>query len=302
MKQPGTANELWDAVVTAISDVTASPFTLHRTETVSGGCINDTVIVHGEREKYFVKLNSASQLPMFEAEAAGLDDIIASQSVRAPTPLASGVVADRAWLVLECLDLAGQRGQGAMSTLGEQLALMHRATQQRFGWRMDNTIGSTPQINASSDDWTRFWCQQRLQYQLDLAARHGYRGRLQQRGEQLLAACSALLAGHNPAASLLHGDLWSGNYAVCSDGMPAIFDPAVYYGDRETDLAMTELFGGFTGDFYRAYENVWPLEPGYDIRKQLYNLYHVLNHLNLFGGGYAHQAEHMIDTLLAHVR
>ena len=296
-------NDVWEAIATAISEVTGEPFTLQRTESVSGGCINDTVIAHGGQTKFFVKLNSAARLSMFEAEAAGLDEIIASQSIRAPQPLAWGAATGRAWLVLECLDLGGQRSHGAMAKLGEQLAVMHRTTQSCFGWYRDNTIGATPQINAYCDNWVEFWCQQRLQYQLVLAARHGYRGRLQQRGETLLVdACPALLHEHTPAASLLHGDLWSGNYVVCSDGMPAILDPAVYYGDRETDLAMTELFGGFGSDFYRAYHDTWPLDPGYEVRKTLYNLYHILNHLNLFGGGYASQAEHMIDSILAQVR
>jgi fructosamine-3-kinase len=175
---------------------------------------------------------------------------------------------------------------------------MHRATKQRFGWDRDNTIGSTPQHNAEHADWVTFWSEQRLGFQLDLAARNGYRGRLQKRGDLLRQQLGALLE-HSPVASLLHGDLWGGNIAYAADGQPVIFDPACYYGDREADLAMTELFGGFGGTFRAAYEEAWPLSPGYPVRKQLYNLYHIVNHLNLFGGGYLSQAESMIDRLLA---
>jgi protein-ribulosamine 3-kinase len=189
-----------------------------------------------------------------------------------------------------------------MAALGEQLAAMHRATRDRFGWRRDNTIGSTPQVNMQLSDWVEFWRRHRLGYQLDLAARNGYRGALQDKGAQLLERLPQFFKGYRPAASLLHGDLWGGNAAVTAGGEPVIFDPAVYYGDREADLAMTTLFGGFTPAFYRAYETQWPLDPGHRERHELYNLYHVLNHLNLFGGGYRAQAEGMIDRLLAALR
>ena len=170
---------------------------------------------------------------------------------------------------------------------------------------MIRTIGylpADPQPNRRDADWLRFWDERRLGHQLALAAAHGRGGRQQQRGERLLAALPALLAGHAPAASLLHGDLWSGNAGYLRDGTPVLFDPAVYYGDRETDLAMTELFGGFPPAFYHAYREAWPLPAGYELRRELYNLYHVLNHLNLFGGGYRAQAEDMIDALLSEVK
>jgi fructosamine-3-kinase len=183
--------------------------------------------------------------------------------------------------------------------LGEGLAAMHRISRNQYGWSRDNTIGSTPQQNSPTGDWIEFWRVQRLQYQLDLAAHNGAGGRLQSQGDRLLADLPALFDNYVPQASLLHGDLWSGNYAYTRAGEPAIFDPAVYYGDREADLAMTELFGGFGSDFYAAYENAWPLDSGYRVRKTLYNLYHILNHFNLFGGGYASQARGMMDSLLS---
>ena len=293
--------DLWTAVSDAISTASGEKFVPTGTDQVGGGCINEACVLHGSAASYFIKLNSASQLDMFEAEAAGLNEIIRSQSVRAPVPLTYGTAAGRAWLVMEFLELGG-RARDSMESLGRQLAAMHRTTQSQFGWWRDNTIGSTPQINTRCEEWAAFWINERLRFQFDLAAGRGHGGRLQQRGELLMDACAALLTEHGPQASLLHGDLWSGNYSICRDGMPAIFDPAVYYGDRETDIAMTELFGGFSGDFYRAYDEAWPLNAGYRIRRMLYNLYHILNHLNLFGAGYRGQAEQMIDTLLAELR
>jgi protein-ribulosamine 3-kinase len=205
------------------------------------------------------------------------------------------VAEGRAWLVLEYLPL-GSRGSGA--DLGRRLAAMHRHTAPSYGWTRDNTIGSTPQDNTRMDDWIGFFRERRLRPQYDLAARHGAPCRVMDKGERLMAGLAGLFGGHRPAASLLHGDLWGGNHGY-SAGEPVIFDPAVYYGDREADLAMTELFGGYPADFYAAYREAWPLDPGYALRKTLYNLYHVLNHYNLFGGGYLGQAEHMTERLLA---
>ncbi|MFQ5486860.1 MAG: fructosamine kinase family protein, partial [Gammaproteobacteria bacterium] len=156
-------------------------------------------------------------------------------------------------------------------------------------------------INTPDEDWPRFWQQRRLGYQLQLAARNGYDDGLRQRGERLLEAVPLFFNGRQPPPALLHGDLWSGNYAVTRSGEPVIFDPAVYYGDREADLAMTELFGGFPAAFYDAYNEAWPLAPAYRVRKTLYNLYHILNHLNLFGAAYLSQAQAMMEQLLSEV-
>jgi fructosamine-3-kinase len=186
--------------------------------------------------------------------------------------------------------------------LGERLARLHRVTAPRFGWHRDNTIGATPQSNEWTGDWAAFVAGQRLGFQLDLVERHGHGGRLVDRGRRLCELVSAFLGDHRPQASLLHGDLWGGNWAADAAGEPVIFDPAVYFGDREADLAMTRLFGGFGRSFYEAYQAGWPLEPGAAQRVVLYNLYHVLNHLNLFGGGYGAQAEEMIERLLAETR
>jgi fructosamine-3-kinase len=288
----------WNGIADHISQATGSEFRVDNELSVGGGCINTAQLLEGrDGRRWFVKFNRAELLPMFEAEADGLEAMVATGTVRVPKPLCHGISDGQAYLVMEAIT-SGQGGQ-ATTTLGTQLAQMHRCTQEQFGWRRDNTIGSTPQPNALSDDWTRFWREQRLGLQLELAARNGYRGELQRKGAQLMAALDGILDGHRPLPSLLHGDLWSGNYSVDDQGRPVIFDPATYYGDREADLAMTELFGGFGAEFYRAYRQEWPLDDGYPRRRTLYNLYHILNHLNLFGGGYAGQAEQMMDSLLA---
>ena len=181
--------------------------------------------------------------------------------------------------------------------LGEQLAQLHRTTKDRFGWHRDNTIGLTPQHNDWSDDWVAFYREHRLGFQLRLAAEHGFTGQLQEKGAQLLKRLPVYFDDHRPRPSLLHGDLWGGNWASC-DGEPVIFDPAVYYGDPETDLAMTRLFGGFGTAFYEAYEANAPLADGHRERCDLYQLYHVLNHLNLFGSAYLGRAQDLIRKLL----
>lgn len=291
---------LWTDIADNISAATGEPFHCREQLAGGGGCINTTSTVRDGGRSYFVKLNCAELAEMFEAEAAGLNEIAASGSIRVPVVICSGISGDQSYLVLEQLALSQGNGN-SHQRLGHDLAEMHRCYADHYGWHRDNTIGATPQHNSPSDDWVNFWREQRLGFQLRLAAGNGHGGRLQQLGDQLLPNMEAFFAGHIPSAALLHGDLWSGNYAFLEDGTPVIFDPAVYYGDRETDLAMTELFGGFNAHFYQAYEEAFPLEPGYELRKKLYNLYHVLNHLNLFGGGYLGQAESLMGQLLAEI-
>ncbi|HHM05215.1 MAG TPA: fructosamine kinase family protein [Gammaproteobacteria bacterium] len=286
----------WTDIARQLSEATRTAFTPREQRPVSGGCINRAYVIGDGRRRYFVKLNDAAAVDMFAAEAEGLEAIIQSGTVRVPRPWCWGVSGREAFIALDYLDFTGRSGGDA--ELGERLAAMHRHTRTRYGWHRDNTIGATPQINTEEDDWVTFWSRHRLKWQLDLAAGKGYGGNLQRLGERCLAALPAWFRGYSPPASLLHGDLWSGNYAFTAAG-PAVFDPAVYYGDRETDLAMTELFGGFAPDFYAAYRAAYPLDAGYSVRKTLYNLYHVLNHLNLFGGGYRSQAENMLARLLS---
>ena len=278
-----------------ISTATDSDFVVTGVRHAGGGCINDAVILSGDGISYFVKLNQPQMLHMFEAEADGLTEIRSTGAILAPAPVTSGVSGGRSFLVLQHVSLGGA---GSASEFGRQLAQMHRHTASRFGWHRDNTIGSTPQNNPWRDNWMDFWREQRLGYQLDLAAGNGEPS-LKTQAQPLLQNLSRFFEAYTPLASLLHGDLWGGNFGYDEQARPVIYDPAVYYGDREADIAMTELFGGFGASFYQAYDAAYPLDPGYGERKTLYNLYHILNHFNLFGGGYAGQARRMIERLCA---
>lgn len=265
---------------------------------VAGGCINSAWRLEAPGGALFVKTNQPAAAHMFEAEREGLDALRQARALRVPRPLATGVTDQECWIAMEWIP-CGRPRAGTETRLGEGLAIQHRQLADRFGWHRDNTIGSTPQPNAWSADWTAFLAERRLGFQLELAVSRGYGKRLSGPGQRLLEDLGAFFSDYRPAASLLHGDLWGGNWSADEAGDPFLFDPAVYYGDREADLAMTELFGGFGDEFRAAYRDHWPLDPGYDTRRDLYNLYHVLNHLNLFGGGYLGQAESLIGRLRA---
>ncbi len=288
----------WQTIIEHIEAATRQPFRLIKAQPLTGGDINAAYRLQAEDRSFFVKLNKPERLAMFKAEALGLQELAKTQTIRVPTFIAYGKSAEHAFLVLEYIAL-NHLNSRSEQMLGQQLAKLHLQTQAYFGWHSDNTIGSTAQVNGRYRDWPSFWQQQRLGRQLALAASRGYCGRLQTLGEKLCADLTPLFAGYRPQPALLHGDLWGGNAAADEQGNPVIYDPACYFGDRETDLAMTELFGGFGPAFYQAYQTVYPLDPGYARRKTLYNLYHILNHLNLFGQGYLHQAENMLTRLLA---
>lgn len=286
---------MWNRIATHISQVTGKSFEISDRRSVSGGCINQGYAVSNGNLTYFVKLNQASELAMFEAEQAGLQQMQSTGTIRVPTPLCCGVEGGSAYLVLEWLQL-GRGNSRSWEIMGQKLAAMHQVTTvNKFGWILNNTIGSTLQINTWTSDWAEFWTVHRLGYQFQLAQRRG--GHFPKH-DRLLVTIPKLLANHRPQPSLVHGDLWSGNVAITQSGEPAIFDPATYWGDREVDLAMTELFRGFPSEFYHGYSQIFPLDAGYQQRKALYNLYHVLNHFNLFGGSYEAQANHTIAQLL----
>ncbi|MBX3703345.1 MAG: fructosamine kinase family protein [Steroidobacteraceae bacterium] len=250
------------------------------------------------RPHLFVKRLPAGERWRLEAEADGLARLARADAIRVPQVHGIGVNGTEAWLELEWLDLH-PADAASDERMGKALARLHAVTSPAFGLERDNAIGATPQPNAPSEDWVVFWRDCRLAFQLDLAAKNGYGGRLQDCGRRLLEKVPAFFADHRPQPSLLHGDLWGGNRAMLAGGTPVVYDPAVYYGDREADIAMTRLFGGFGPRFYAAYEHAWPLDAGAGARGDLYNLYHVLNHLNLFGGGYRAQVESMIGRLLS---
>jgi protein-ribulosamine 3-kinase len=288
----------WQSIVEQIESATGSTFKLVNARPLAGGDINSAYCLQGVDKSYFVKLNRADTIDMFAAEAAGLTELASTRTVRIPYPVAHGISAANAFLVLEYIEF-GASSKTSDRLLWQQLALLHQQQQPYFGWHRNNTIGSTPQPNNRNEDWIEFWRAQRLQHQLNLAEAKGHGGRLQASGEQLCDKLALFFDGYQPHPSLLHGDLWGGNAATDKLGNPVMFDPACYYGDREADLAMTELFGGFSPDFYAAYREAYPVDQGYNTRKSLYNLYHILNHLNLFGGSYLRQAENMIANLLS---
>lgn len=304
---------MWDKISAHISEVTGDKFAIDNRRSVSGGCINQGYAISSSSRAYFAKINQASQVAMFEAEALGLQQMRETQTIRVPEPICWGTEGNWAYIVLEWLDLGSRGGDSAWEEMGRKLAQMHKYTPPSppllrgrekanstllrgcFGWDRNNTIGSTVQINNWTATWTQFWAEHRIGSQLKLAKSRG--GHFSQ-GERLLEEIPELLAGYEPEPSLVHGDLWGGNAGVTSAGEPVIFDPATYWGDREVDLAMTELFGGFPAQFYRGYNQVWQLDSGYEKRKTLYNLYHILNHFNLFGGSYESQANQMINRIL----
>ncbi len=293
---------MWEQISAQISTATGQPFQGRDRRSVSGGCINSGYALSDGQRTYFIKLNEAALIAMFEAEAAGLEEMRQTQTIGVPKPICWGTADRSAYLVQEWLNL-GRSSSSGWEKMGRNLAAMHQwqpsftteSIPKLFGWSRNNTIGSTPQINPWTENWAEFWVEHRIGYQLKLADR---RGGAFPRQKQLLEAIPHLLEGHHPLPSLVHGDLWSGNAAITQAGEPVIFDPATYYGDREVDLAMTELFGGFPAEFYRAYHDVFPVDSGYSQRKILYNLYHILNHFNLFGGSYETQANRMIQQLL----
>lgn len=286
--------ELAQQIGNLVEAATGAVFRPTSFEPRHGGCIHQAGVCSDGKRCFFFKSNRASFHEQFAAEADGLQALRAADAIRVPTVIGHAVAGDRSVLVMEALDLSGGTRARNWARMGEQLARLHRKLGQAHGWHRDNFIGATPQSNREHPDWASFFVEQRLRPQLDLARAKGMSFAA---ADALLEKVPGLLAGHDPAPSLLHGDLWSGNAGFTADGEPVLFDPAVHHGDRECDLAFSRFFGGFPEKFYRAYEAAWPLADGHARRVDLYNLYHVLNHANLFGGGYANQADAMIRSL-----
>jgi len=292
----------WSAFSSTLSQNLNQTVQIQSAHAVSGGDIHQAYLLNTSIGNLFLKLNHSASLPLFTTEAYSLKAIANSNSLRCPNVFAFGLHNQQAWLLLEHLTLSHQ---GDDVQRGLDLALMHRQINrhsqtitQPFGWFQDNFIGHTPQKNLWHTDWIHFYGEQRLRPQLELAQLRGAHRNLFERGCELIEQLPFWFKDYQPDASLLHGDLWGGNSAFTTHGEAVIFDPASYYGDRETDLAMTELFGGFSADFYKGYNEAFPLDKGYARRKPLYNLYHVLNHFNLFGGHYEQQAEQLINALI----
>lgn len=279
----------WSAILDALRETGADMPVQTAPRAVGGGDISAAWRV-GD---LFVKTGPPQSAEMFAAEAEGLSELARPAVIRVPEVVGYGLVHETAWLATRWIAFA--RATRATETkLGEQLAALHAVTAERFGWHRNNTIGLTPQVNDWSDDWVAFYRDHRLGFQLQLAADNGFS--LGEPAARLMQRIPAFFDGYSPAASLLHGDLWGGNWGAV-DGEPVIFDPAVYYGDRETDIAMTMVFGGFGTAFYDAYDANWPMAPGHERRLKLYQLYHILNHLNLFGRSYLGRAVALLREL-----
>jgi protein-ribulosamine 3-kinase len=271
-------------------------FTARNYTPVSGGDINNSFLLADGDHCFFVKSNRPEHKDMLEREKTSLQVLAKTGAIPVPAPVASGTTADAAFLVLEH---HAMQNHGDDRKLAQGLVNLHRQTSPtgQYGWEEDNFIGTSPQSNRWHDNWCEFWLTERLRPQLAMAYSNGY-DTLQPSAERLETRLPHILGDHQPQPSLLHGDLWGGNAAFLDSGDPILYDPASYYGDRETDLALTELFGGFSAAFYDEYDKLWPLDSGYQARKKLYNLYHLLNHLNLFGTGYLDQCRNVMEQLV----
>lgn len=286
------------ALVSAIREACGMDLQQAELQPAGGGCINRsfTVRIHGQR--YFIKLNSADHLDLFEAEADGLGALARCSAFRVPSVLGHGASEQLAFLLLEHIALQPLSSAADAARFADALVQLHQDLDTRFGWQRDNYIGASAQCNTPNEGWAVFFVRCRLEPQLALARANGHGDALGRDAVTLLERVPALFLDYRPRPSLLHGDLWHGNAAIDEHGRPVIFDPAVYRGDRDADLAMSELFGGFPTAFYARYRAAWPLAEGYEQRKLLYNLYHILNHLNLFGRGYLGEAQRMLRTLV----
>ena len=270
---------------------------INQTSPVSGGDMSNAArLTLADDRQVIVKWKEGAISGMFRAEGRGLTLLQSANVLRIPQVLAQSESTrdSPAFIVLEWLG-QGPKSRATAEALGQGLALLHRVTGERYGLDHDNFIGANPQWNQPGGNWIDFFGEHRLGFQMELAGQQGYlppsRARLL---EKLLARLDTWLP-IQPSASLLHGDLWSGNWLTTDSGQPALIDPAVYYGHREAELAFTELFGGFPQIFYDAYRQTWALDPDYETRKDLYNLYHLLNHLNLFGESYLSPIDRILE-------
>ena len=262
---------------------------------LSGGCISDAYkLITDNGSAFFLKYNSGSSNDIFIKEANGLKELSKANSIRIPDVLSF----DKDYILLEFIS-SGSKKKNFFEDFGRKFADMHKYTATEFGFYEDNYIGSNPQKNISEEkektNWVNFYFNKRILYQLQLAEKIGNSTSELRKGiSSLEEKIDGIIVGSSEKPSLLHGDLWGGNYMVDENGDAVLIDPAVYYGHREADLGMTKLFGGFSSEFYKAYNETFPLDDGYEYRENIYKLYHVLNHLNLFGGGYYSQAISLI--------
>ncbi|MFD2166834.1 fructosamine kinase family protein [Thalassotalea euphylliae] len=284
---------MWQTIEEAISEATRTDFHISEKSEVTGGDINLAYRISNGQRDYFVKLNDRTAYGSMEQEAYSLSQIKNLAPISCPSPITTGVTLDKSFLVIEHLNLSDK---GDWFELGSHLAKMHKqCTHGEYGWQHDNFIGRNLQPNKWQKNWSMFFSEQRIGWQLQLLHEKSITfGDI----DHICQYVHEQLVSHHPRPSLLHGDLWLGNVAF-SDQHGVIYDPACYYGDRECDIAMTELFGQFPSAFYRGYKEVFPLQKGYETRKHIYNFYHILNHANLFAGVYIDQARASLQRLFS---
>lgn len=272
-------------------------FNILSVSSVAGGDIHQAFHLHTSEGDFFLKMNGAEKYALFTTEENSLNRLSATLSIVLPRVIGSGIFQQSSWLLLEFLQLSSK---GDDLQRGKDLALLHQhcLPKKQFGWFEDNYIGNSLQKNNWQDNWVEFYSKNRLQPQLDDALEKSNNLKLKNLGAELIAQLPKYFQDYQPKPSYLHGDLWAGNSGFLADGSAVFYDPASYIGDRETDIAMSEMFGGFSAEFYKGYELVFPLDKDYSQRKTLYNLYHYLNHYNLFGGGYLNQSLNAISSCL----
>ena len=286
----------WPRLEATFKSDFGSSFVIHKALPVAGGDINLAFRLDTNRGQYFVKLNTPEKIDLFRTERDGLLELAKCDSLVIPDPVSLGTSADAAYLCMSYLELAEERDD---ARLGRAIAELHSSPAgQRFGWADNNFIGSTVQHNEWTESWPEFFWNRRLEPQL-LTILEAGSSFPESALEPLKTAVLAILGGGDYVASTVHGDLWHGNAGVTKAGNPCAYDPAIYLGHSETDLAMARLFGGFGEEFYAAYESVRPSAPGEEERILIYQLYHLLNHYNLFGGSYLGQCTRQIGKIVA---
>lgn len=287
-------------IIATINQQTPWPVDATAISRISGGCIHSAYIIGKGEQRAFIKVGAASALDQFKAEAFGLKTMQKTRAIKTPKVYGFDQQGDQSYLALQVLNLHPPKAS-SWRKFGQQLARLHQNSATIFGAKINTFIGRTTQANQQTGDWFNFWKTQRLGAQLTLAKNNGARASLIDDGIEL-ADNMHLLFSSPPKPACLHGDLWQGNWGFDPQGQPVIYDPAFYYGDCETDLAMTRLFGQAHPDFYAAYHDINPIKNGAQTRETFYNIYHLLNHYHLFGGGYADQAHDAILQVLSEIR
>ena len=278
-------SEIKRRIITQLGNALNTTITVNGESSIVGGCINNAIKINTNKGDFFVKWNTNSKANMFQTEYNGLKVLKDTNTIRIPNVLCF----DDDFLIIEFIPPSNPNN-AFWEVFGQKLALMHKQTHSKFGLDFDNYIGSLYQDNTQNKNWTEFFIQNRLQAQLSIG---NFSGTLLSDFDKLFQKLPNLFPNEKPA--LLHGDLWNGNFLAKNGDTPMLIDPAIYYGNREMDIAMSNLFGGFNSDFYFAYNESHPLENGWEERIQICNLYPLLVHVNLFGGAYINQVKNILS-------